>query len=233
MSRQPISVVNDTLYKVIDRVNYLLSSTVDVTVGPASTMPSSPLEESLHISTDDNLIYQYRAGEWVMVGGSETIEWSKVVNKVVATASEDGLLSKEDFAKLQLVAEGATNVTVDAMVWDAQTRTLTVQTTEDGVQADIVVSLTHTHPATEVVEDATHRFTTDAEKSTWNAKETPAGAQAKADAVQTALTTHANDGVKHITAAERTAWNAKEDATKKGQADGYVPLDANQYGIHS
>lgn len=47
------------------------------------------------------------------------------------------------------------------------------------------------------------------ERSTWNAKETTAGAQAKADAVQTNLTTHAGNTTAHITAAERTTWNAK------------------------
>ncbi|OZQ64072.1 hypothetical protein CA600_17710 [Paenibacillus sp. VTT E-133280] len=39
-----------------------------------------------------------------------------------------------------------------------------------------------THPAAIIVQDASNRFVTDAEKTAWNAKETPAGAQAKADA---------------------------------------------------
>jgi hypothetical protein len=51
------------------------------------------------------------------------------------------------------------------------------------------------------------------ERSTWNAKETTAGAQAKADAVQTNLTTHTGNTTAHITAAERTAWNAKASTT--------------------
>ncbi|SHH76176.1 Phage tail fibre repeat-containing protein [Caloranaerobacter azorensis DSM 13643] len=41
-----------------------------------------------------------------------------------------------------------------------------------------------THPATMIVEDSTHRFVTDKEKNAWNAKETPAGAQAKANAAE-------------------------------------------------
>lgn len=43
------------------------------------------------------------------------------------------------------------------------------------------------------------------ERTNWNAKETPSGAQAKVD-------THAADEVKHITSAERTTWNAKQNA---------------------
>ncbi|OMC63167.1 hypothetical protein BK121_28855 [Paenibacillus odorifer] len=44
----------------------------------------------------------------------------------------------------------------------------------------------YTHPATHppaiIAQDASNRFVTDTEKTAWNAKETPAGAQAKADA---------------------------------------------------
>ncbi|MEK3750076.1 hypothetical protein NYE25_17795 [Paenibacillus sp. FSL E2-8871] len=51
----------------------------------------------------------------------------------------------------------------------------------------------YTHPATHppaiIVQDASNRFVTDAEKTAWNAKETPAGAQAKADAAVAAVKT--------------------------------------------
>ncbi|OME67734.1 hypothetical protein BSK65_19590 [Paenibacillus odorifer] len=46
-----------------------------------------------------------------------------------------------------------------------------------------------THPAAIIVQDASNRFVTDAEKTTWNAKETPAGAAAKADAAVAAAKT--------------------------------------------
>jgi hypothetical protein len=145
-----------------------------------------------------------------MVGGSETIDWSDVVNKIVASSLEDGLMSKEDFDKLQGISENAKNVTVDSIGWDAATRTLTLHTTVDGVEADVVVALTHSHPATEVVEDTTHRFVTDAEKTAWDAKETPTGAQAKADAVQDNLDTHTEDSVIHVTQDDKDTWDAKE-----------------------
>ncbi|WP_379202746.1 hypothetical protein [Paenibacillus sp. GCM10012306] len=44
-----------------------------------------------------------------------------------------------------------------------------------------------THPASIITQDASNRFVTDTEKSTWNAKETPAGAQEKANAAVTAV----------------------------------------------
>ncbi|WP_206109385.1 pyocin knob domain-containing protein [Paenibacillus apii] len=40
------------------------------------------------------------------------------------------------------------------------------------------------HPATMITEDSTHRWTTDSEKSVWNAKETTSGAQAKANTAE-------------------------------------------------
>ena len=47
-----------------------------------------------------------------------------------------------------------------------------------------------------------------------NSKETPSGAQAKADAAESNAVNHTNnhisDAVKHITSTERTTWNAKE-----------------------
>src|SRR5690606_30741859 len=73
---------------------------------------------------------------------------------------------------------------------------------------------THTHAMTQVTglsdaldgkAAATHSHTIAQVtnlQTTLDAKETPAGAQAKVD-------THADDAVKHITAAERTAWNGK------------------------
>lgn len=51
---------------------------------------------------------------------------------------------------------------------------------------------------------------TTAEKAAWTAKETPAGAQAKADVVQGSLNTHTANGAIHVTASEKAAWDAKE-----------------------
>lgn len=78
-----------------------------------------------------------------------------------------------------------------------------------------------------VCEGDDSRLVTMAERTVWNGKETPAGAQAKADAAlsaanthtdevaagkadKTAFDSHAGNGDVHITVAERSAWNSKE-----------------------
>ncbi|WP_246582803.1 pyocin knob domain-containing protein [Clostridium mobile] len=68
-----------------------------------------------------------------------------------------------------------------------------------------------THSADIIVENANKRFVSDTEKANWNSKETPTGAQTKADnALKTAkeyTDTHDSNEIKHILAAERTNWN--------------------------
>ena len=72
------------------------------------------------------------------------------------------------------------------------------------------------HNASMIVEDSTKRFVSDIEKADWNARETPSGAQTKADTAEDnakAYTdVHDNNTIKHITATERTNWN---DANSK------------------
>ena len=50
-----------------------------------------------------------------------------------------------------------------------------------------------THPASMIVETSEKRFVSDIEKAAWNAKETPAGAQAKADAAETSAKSYADN----------------------------------------
>ncbi|CUB44152.1 phage baseplate upper protein [Bacillus velezensis] len=63
---------------------------------------------------------------------------------------------------------------------------------------------------------------TAAERKTWNAKETPSGAQDKVNA-------HANDAVIHVSAADRKAWDSKE--TEDGAQD-KVNIHASNTDIH-
>ncbi|WP_207707346.1 tail fiber protein [Crassaminicella thermophila] len=72
-----------------------------------------------------------------------------------ASATEDGRMSKEDKTKLDSIEDNANNYQHPSV-----------------------------HPATMITEDSTHRFVTDSEKSDWNSKETPAGAQAKANVAE-------------------------------------------------
>lgn len=83
------------------------------------------------------------------------------------------------------------------------------------------------HPASMITESTTKRFVSDTDKANWDAKETPEGAQEKADLAESnskAYTDdHKSDTVKHITATERTNWNNKakisDIPTKVGQLE--------------
>ena len=82
-----------------------------------------------------------------------TDELNKKATKSIATTTQDGLHSKEDKVKLDGIQVNANNY-----------------------------SHPTSHPASMIVVDSTRNFVTDSEKTTWNAKETPTGAQAKVDA---------------------------------------------------
>ena len=71
----------------------------------------------------------------------ETIDGQTMDPQLVATTTDDGLMSAGDKSKLDGIAANANKYTHPS-----------------------------THAATMITEDSTHRFVTDTEKSTWNAK---------------------------------------------------------------
>ena len=75
------------------------------------------------------------------VTDTEKATWNNKADKTVATIENDGLMSKTDKSKLDGIAANANNY----------------------IHPD-------SHPATMITEDATHRFVSDAEKTTWNGK---------------------------------------------------------------
>lgn len=75
------------------------------------------------------------------VTANERTIWSGKASTSVATTTSNGLMAKEDKIKLNGVATGANNYVHPAA-----------------------------HPASIITQDSTHRFVTDAEKSTWNRK---------------------------------------------------------------
>ena len=72
---------------------------------------------------------------------TEKTTWNGKASTAVATQSANGLMSASDKKKLDGVAAGANNYQHPA-----------------------------THPASVIVQDSTHRFVTDSEKTTWNGK---------------------------------------------------------------
>ncbi|WP_289770819.1 hypothetical protein [uncultured Duncaniella sp.] len=82
---------------------------------------------------------------------------------------------------------------------------------------------THTHTAAQVNEDASHRFVTDAEKSTWNSKAggshnhdstyQPKGNYAPATHTHTAAQVTGDASHRFVTDAEKSAWNSKADGS--------------------
>jgi hypothetical protein len=90
------------------------------------------------------------------VTDTEKTNWNGKASTALATTSANGLMSSTDKSKLDGVASGANNYTHPA-----------------------------NHPASIITQDASNRFVTDTEKTTWNAKPTvtvssiqPAGAKA-------------------------------------------------------
>ena len=75
------------------------------------------------------------------VTDTEKTTWNGKASTAVATQSANGLMSASDKKKLDGVAAGANNYQHPA-----------------------------THPASVIVQDSTHRFVTDTEKTTWNGK---------------------------------------------------------------
>lgn len=97
-----------------------------------------------------------------------------VIPNAVA-GGNSGLMSGADKARLDGVATGANNYVHPA-----------------------------THPPSIIAQDASNRFVTDTEKSTWNAK----ASAASVSTVQTSLDTHTGNTVIHVTQADRDRWDA-------------------------
>lgn len=91
------------------------------------------------------------------VTDSEKTTWNGKASTTVVTQSANGLMSAADKKKLDGVAAGANNYQHPA-----------------------------THPASVIVQDSTHRFVTDTEKTTWNGKASTAVATQSANGLMSA-----------------------------------------------
>jgi hypothetical protein len=95
---------------------------------------------------------------------------------------------------------------------------------EDGANKYIHPS---THPASMIVETSEKRFVSDIEKATWNAKETPAGAQEKANIAETNAKSYTDDKIDDLAGVGRTTETVKE------VADELVSHKANTANPHN
>ena len=142
------------------------------------------------------------------VTDTEKTTWNNKANKSVATIDLDGLMSHQDKIKLDAIEDGANKY---------------VHPT--------------THPATIIEQDTTHRFVSDAEKTTWNNKASSSTATTAANGLMSkedkakldGIAANANNYVhpsshpasiiiqdethKFVTDAEKNTWNGKADKT--------------------
>ncbi|WP_426353643.1 pyocin knob domain-containing protein [Exiguobacterium sp. R-39] len=109
------------------------------------------------------------------IEAAERTAWNAKAEKTAVTTTANGLMIAADKAKLDGVSPGA-NKTLNSAT--------NGQITIDGTP-QVVYAHPTTHSATMITEDATHRFTTDDEKASYAAKETPTGAQTKANTAET------------------------------------------------
>ena len=100
------------------------------------------------------------------VTDTEKTTWNGKASTAVVTQSANGLMSAADKKKLDGVAAGANNYQHPA-----------------------------THPASVIVQDSTHRFVTDTEKTTWNGKASTTVATQSANGLMSAADKKKLDGV--------------------------------------
>lgn len=128
--------------KVNGTAQTVTSKAVDIAV---PTKTSQLTNDSGFKTTDNNTTYSLsKSGSTIILAGSDGSTTSVTDSNTTygnATTSAAGLMSKEDKVKLDGIASGANNYTHPS-----------------------------SHPASMITQDATHRFVTDAEKNTWNAK---------------------------------------------------------------
>lgn len=162
-------------------------------------------KESVDTFSDIDVYYAHPQDGWTVNVKDEDItyrytggEWIAIsANSIpLATNKVDGKMSKNDKAKL------------------------------DGIDVNANKYIhPNTHPATMIVEDATHRFMTDTERTNLadsNSKKHIHENKSVIDGITSALVntwnnayTHISDTVKHITSSERTLWNTVSNKVNK------------------
>lgn len=131
----------------------------------------------------------------IHITAAERATWNAKASTAIATQTTNGLMSSNDKSKLDGIASGA-NLYVHP----------------------------DTHPATIIVQDASHRFVSDNQISTWNAKASTAVATQTANGLMAAADKKKLDGIennannyvhpsdsntRHVSDSQISTWNAK------------------------
>ena len=162
------------------------------------------LQESIGTKANASDLTSHTGNTTVHITANERTAWNAKASTAVATTSTNGLMSKADKSKLDGIATGANNYTHPS-----------------------------SHAATMITEDTTHRFVTDAEKSTWNGKASTAVATTSANGLMSSDDKTKLDGIavgannythpsshaatmitqdathRFVTDTEKSTWNAK------------------------
>ncbi|WP_020620254.1 hypothetical protein [Paenibacillus daejeonensis] len=202
------------------------------------------LDEATHVATAGTLLKRDGSGRAKVAAPAAADDIARKAEVDTVATAVASAIDKADNAQSELnihIEDGVRHLSsAERNSWNAKASTAIVTSATSGLMSavdktklDGVASgannYTHpvNHPPSIITQDAGNRFVSDVEKANWNSKETITGAQSKVDS-------HANDAVRHITAAERTTWNAKqaalgftpENVSRRGAANGYAELDA-------
>lgn len=133
--------------------NQILESTFE----HLSAAPSNPFEGQNYYDTTLKINRHWNGTQWVSGGGGGGTSMTPSEIKAAYESNPDTNAFTDAYeSKLNGIQAGATANSTDAQLRDRSTHT--------GTQA-----------ATTIAEDSTHRFATDAEKATWNAKQNALG----------------------------------------------------------
>ena len=154
------------------------------------------------------------------VTDAQIAAWTAKASTDVATGEANGLMLAADKTKLDGIAVNANNYVhpddeshrhvsdTQISTWDAKADATLATTDEDGLMSsgdkeklDGIEAEANkyehpdNHPATMITEDATHRFVTDTEKSTWNAKASTDVATGEANGLMSSTDKTKLDGI--------------------------------------
>lgn len=160
-------------------------------------------EEGKGLSTND-----YTTAEKTKLSGIAEGANKTTVDSTLSDTSVNPLQNKVVKAELDKKANTSHGIHVIEGGTAGQVLKKTASGYEWAKDNDTVYTHPSTHPASMIIEDETHRFVTDTEKSTWNGKANSSHTHTIADV----------SGL-------QTALDGKVDSSKLGQADGVATLD--------